>query len=40
MPVRAIQDQMQKKFKVGLSKHKAFRAKSKAEEVLKGDAEI
>nr|GEV71900.1 hypothetical protein [Tanacetum cinerariifolium] len=40
IPIKAVQDQMQKQFQVGVSKHKAFRAKSKAAEVMKGDAEI
>ncbi|GJY65346.1 mutator type transposase [Tanacetum coccineum] len=38
IPIKAVQDQMQKQFQVGVSKHKAFRAKSKAAEVMKGDA--
>ncbi|GKC54965.1 hypothetical protein Tco_1077710 [Tanacetum coccineum] len=40
IPIKAVQDQMQKQFQVGVSKHKAFRAKSKAAEVMKGDAEV
>ncbi|GJX67579.1 mutator type transposase [Tanacetum coccineum] len=40
IPIKALQDQMQKQFQVGISKHKAFRAKAKAEETLKGDAEL
>lgn len=40
MPVKAIQAQMQKQFHVGVSIHKAFRAKAKAESVIKGDAQI
>ncbi|GJY72256.1 hypothetical protein Tco_0475959 [Tanacetum coccineum] len=36
IPIKAVQDQMQKQFQVGVSKHKAFRAKSKAAEVMKG----
>ncbi|GJW07339.1 O-fucosyltransferase family protein [Tanacetum coccineum] len=40
IPIKALQDQMQKQFQVGISKHKAFKAKAKAEETLKGDAEL
>ena len=40
MPVRAVQEQLQKKFHVGVTKTKAFRAKSKAEVHLKGDANL
>ena len=40
MPVRAVQEQMQKKFHVGVTKTKAFRAKAKAEVNLKGDAKL
>ncbi|GJY79500.1 mutator type transposase [Tanacetum coccineum] len=40
IPIKPVQDQMQKQFQVGVSKHKAFRAKSKAAEVMKGDAEV
>ncbi|GKA57321.1 hypothetical protein Tco_0756509, partial [Tanacetum coccineum] len=32
IPIKPVQDQMQKQFQVGVSKHKAFRAKSKAAE--------
>ena len=40
MPVRAIQEQMQRKFHVGVTRTKAFRAKAKAEVHLKGDANL
>ncbi|GJX02028.1 hypothetical protein Tco_0185941 [Tanacetum coccineum] len=38
--IKAIQEQMQKKYHVSLSKHKAFRAKAKAQVHLRGDVEI
>nr|GEU93036.1 zinc finger MYM-type protein 1-like [Tanacetum cinerariifolium] len=40
MPVKAIQEQMQKKIHVVVSKTKAFRAKAKAQSYLKGDATV
>ncbi|GKC10956.1 mutator type transposase [Tanacetum coccineum] len=36
IPVRAVQDQMQKQFKVGVSKMKAFRAKRFASNIITG----
>ncbi|GJU09103.1 hypothetical protein Tco_1125533 [Tanacetum coccineum] len=36
IPVRAVQDQMQKQFKVGVSKMKAFRAKRIASDIMTG----
>ncbi|GJW64326.1 retrovirus-related pol polyprotein from transposon TNT 1-94 [Tanacetum coccineum] len=40
IPIKAIQEQMQKKYHVFVSKHKAFRAKAKAQVHLRGDVEI
>ncbi|GJW69186.1 mutator type transposase [Tanacetum coccineum] len=40
MPIKAIQEQMQKKFHVAISKDKAFRAKAKATVSLRGDVKI
>ncbi|GKB62529.1 mutator type transposase [Tanacetum coccineum] len=40
MPIKAIQEQMQKKFHVAISKDKAFRAKAKAAVSLRGDVKI
>ncbi|GJW71048.1 receptor-like cytoplasmic kinase 176 [Tanacetum coccineum] len=40
MPVKAIQEQMQKKFHVAVSNTKAFRAKAKAQVHLKGDVKV
>ncbi|GKB53555.1 mutator type transposase [Tanacetum coccineum] len=40
MPIKAIQEQMQKKFHVAISKTKAFRAKAKAQVHLKGDVKV
>ncbi|GJV58562.1 receptor-like cytoplasmic kinase 176 [Tanacetum coccineum] len=40
IPVKAIQEQMQKKFHVVVSKTKAFRAKAKAQVYLKGDVKV
>ncbi|GKF22119.1 putative transposase, mutator type, MULE transposase domain protein, partial [Tanacetum coccineum] len=40
MPIKAIQEQMQKKFHVAVSKTKAFRAKAKAQVHLKGDVKV
>ena len=40
IPVRSVQHQMQKQFGIGVSKHKAFRAKSKAQEEVKGDQTV
>nr|GEU73463.1 transposase, MuDR, MULE transposase domain protein [Tanacetum cinerariifolium] len=40
MPTKAIQDQMQKQFHMGVSIHKAFREKAKAKTAIKGDAEV
>ena len=40
IPIRAVQHQMQKQFGIGVSKHKAFRAKSKAVEEAKGDESV
>ncbi|GJS02161.1 mutator type transposase [Tanacetum coccineum] len=40
IPIKAIQEQMQKKYHVSVSKHKAFRAKAKAQVHLRGDVEI
>ena len=40
MPVKAVQEQMAKKFQVVVSKTKAFRAKAKAQQNLKGDASV
>ncbi|GKA87972.1 receptor-like cytoplasmic kinase 176, partial [Tanacetum coccineum] len=40
IPIEAIQEQMQKKFHVSVSKHKAFRAKAKAQVHLKGDVKV
>ncbi|GJT52011.1 hypothetical protein Tco_0978168 [Tanacetum coccineum] len=40
IPVKAIQEQMQKKFHVVVSKTKAFRAKAKAQVHLKGDVKV
>ncbi|GJW32621.1 mutator type transposase [Tanacetum coccineum] len=40
MPIKAIQEQMQKKFHVAVSRDKAFRAKAKAAVSLRGDVKI
>ncbi|GKA28798.1 hypothetical protein Tco_0715043 [Tanacetum coccineum] len=40
IPTKVIQDQMQKQFHVGVSIHKAFRAKVKAVSALKGVAQV
>ncbi|GKB84281.1 hypothetical protein Tco_0956553, partial [Tanacetum coccineum] len=40
IPIKAIQEQMQKKYHVYVSKHKAFRAKAKVQVHLRGDVEI
>nr|GEX07723.1 hypothetical protein [Tanacetum cinerariifolium] len=40
IPIKAIQEQMQKKYHVFVSKHKAFRSKAKAQVHLRGDVEI
>ncbi|GJQ93975.1 hypothetical protein Tco_0005114 [Tanacetum coccineum] len=40
IPVKAIQEQMQKKFHVAVSKTKAFRDKAKAQVHLKGDVKV
>ncbi|GKC28578.1 hypothetical protein Tco_1035872 [Tanacetum coccineum] len=40
MPIKAIQEQMQKKFHVAVSRDKAFRAKAKATVSLRGDVKI
>ncbi|GJW65789.1 hypothetical protein Tco_0117673 [Tanacetum coccineum] len=40
MPIKAIQEQMQKKFHVAVSRGKAFRAKAKAAVSLRGDVKI
>ncbi|GJY20785.1 hypothetical protein Tco_0393351 [Tanacetum coccineum] len=40
IPIKAIQEQMQKKFHVSVSKHKAFRAKAKAHVHLRGDVKV
>ncbi|GJX23373.1 mutator type transposase [Tanacetum coccineum] len=39
IPIKAVQEHMQKQFQVGVSKTKAFRAKAKAEVHLRGDQE-
>ena len=39
IPILAVQEQMQKKFHVGVSRTKAFRAKAKAQNIMKGDAQ-
>nr|GEX77937.1 transposase, mutator type [Tanacetum cinerariifolium] len=38
--IKAIQEQMQKKFHVAVSKTKAFRAKAKAQSYLRGDVKV
>nr|GEV28485.1 hypothetical protein [Tanacetum cinerariifolium] len=40
MPIKAIQEQMQKKFHVAVSKDKAFWAKAKAQVHLRGDVKV
>ncbi|GKG13299.1 hypothetical protein Tco_0350259 [Tanacetum coccineum] len=40
MPIKAIQEQMQKKFHVAVSRDKAFKAKAKAAVSLRGDVKI
>ncbi|GKA60193.1 transposase, MuDR [Tanacetum coccineum] len=40
IPIKAIQEQMQKKYHVYVSKHKSFRAKAKTQVHLRGDVEI
>ncbi|GKD30064.1 hypothetical protein Tco_1240842 [Tanacetum coccineum] len=40
IPTKSIQEQMQKKYHVSVSKHKAFRVKAKAHVHLRGDIEI
>ncbi|GKE39393.1 hypothetical protein Tco_1462798, partial [Tanacetum coccineum] len=40
MPIKAIQEQMQKKFHVAISKDKAFRANAKAQVHLRGDVKV
>ncbi|GJS19818.1 hypothetical protein Tco_0448450 [Tanacetum coccineum] len=40
MPIKEIQEQMQKKFHVAISKDKAFRVKAKAAVSLRGDVKI
>ncbi|KAL4587589.1 hypothetical protein LXL04_000461 [Taraxacum kok-saghyz] len=37
VPVKALQEQLMKKYKVGFSKHKIFRAKAKAKKYVVGD---
>ncbi|PWA44691.1 transposase, MuDR, MULE transposase domain protein [Artemisia annua] len=39
IPILAVQEQLQKKFHVGVSRTKAFRAKAKAQKIMKGDAQ-
>ncbi|GKB49372.1 hypothetical protein Tco_0900125 [Tanacetum coccineum] len=39
IPIKAVQEHMQKQFQVGVSKTKAYRAKAKAEVHLRGDQE-
>ncbi|GJR04332.1 retrovirus-related pol polyprotein [Tanacetum coccineum] len=39
IPIKAVQEHMQKQFQVGVSKTKAFRAQAKAEAHLRGDQE-
>ncbi|GKA60565.1 RNA-directed DNA polymerase, eukaryota, partial [Tanacetum coccineum] len=39
IPIKVVQEHMQKQFQVGVSKTKAFRAKAKAEVQLRGDQE-
>ncbi|GJT78832.1 mutator type transposase [Tanacetum coccineum] len=40
IPVRAVQDQMQKQFEVGVSKMKAFRAKRIASDIMTGSTTV
>ncbi|GJX48163.1 mutator type transposase [Tanacetum coccineum] len=40
IPIKAIQEHMQKKFQVSVSKHKAFRAKEKAHVFLREDVKV
>ncbi|GJS41238.1 hypothetical protein Tco_0566281 [Tanacetum coccineum] len=40
IPIKAVQDQLQKQFALGVSKMKAFRAKTKADVQVKGDYKL